>query len=144
MTPSTNQTSPSIPGASWRRRLGGLSLALVLALMATPAVGGTLENLERERAALLSVLLEPGVDPAERAERADTIVRRLVDLERLVLRDDSLPASPDADVARAFESYDRTFLVHAATEQDQPVLSHWLAEIGLGSGAIRGARLGRR
>lgn len=108
MTRTARTISPTTPlvapGTPWRRRLAGLSLALALAAMATPAIGGTLENMERERAALLSVLLEPGVEPAERADRADTIMRRLVDLERLVLRDESLLASPDADVARAFEN----------------------------------------
>lgn len=122
-----------------------LGAALVPLLVApSVAVGGSLENLERERAALVVTLLDPDLDPDARQGRVAPIVRRLVDLERMVLRDKSLVGKGDPDTLRAFEDYDRTFLVHASTEHESTPLAHWLGRVGLSTGTIRAARLGRR
>jgi hypothetical protein len=125
--------------------LAALGLGLCLTLPVTgPAAAGPLENLERERAILLRTLLDPDLDLESRARKAAASERRLVDLERMVLRDDSLSRSPSAAAARAFADYDLTFLVHAAVEGNRPVLDHWLSRLGLSSSALLAARAGRR
>ncbi|MEQ8813603.1 MAG: hypothetical protein RLO51_18245 [Thalassobaculum sp.] len=120
-----------------------LVAALLLALAAGPAAAGPLETLERERAALLSTLLDPALDPGDRQARADASVRRLVDLERMVLRDP--PAAGSGAVAnRAFADYDLTFLAHASVERAMAPLDLWLDRLGVSADRLLAARVGRR
>ncbi len=121
------------------------AIALLTAVLAAPtAQAGSLENLERERALLVEAFIEPDPGPAERQARIALSSRRLVDLERMVLRDDSLTGRNTPTVRRAFANYDLTFLVHAATEQDMAVVDIWLEQIGITSQSILSARRGRR
>lgn len=121
----------------------GFGLAATM-LAPVAATAGSLENLERERARMLSIYLNPALDPATRQRQAQPVRRRLVDLERIVLRDDAIAAKPDATARRAFESYDLTFLVHAAAEKNLTILEVWLGEIGVSTPTILSARVGRR
>ena len=121
------------------------AITLLAAVLAAPtAQAGSLENLERERALLVEAFIEPDPMPAERQARIALSSRRLVDLERMVLRDDSLTGRNTPTVRRAFANYDLTFLVHAATEQDMAVVDIWLEQIGITSQSILSARRGRR
>ena len=121
------------------------AIALLTAILAAPtAQAGSLENLERERALLVEAFVEPNATPAGRQSRIALSSRRLVDLERMVLRDDSLTGRNTPTVRRAFANYDLTFLVHAATEQDMAVVDIWLEQIGITSQSILSARRGRR
>ncbi|MEQ8395350.1 hypothetical protein [Thalassobaculum sp.] len=123
----------------------GFGLSLVAAtLLAGSAAAGPLENLERERAGLLAILLDPALDPDTRQVRAEPALRRLVDLERMVLRDTRSASEPDALARRAFADYDLTFLVHASVEQGLTPLELWLDRLGLSSSRLRSARVGRR
>ena len=125
------------------KKLAALPL-LALSLVATPAAAGSLENMERERAILIDAFLDPGVSPAERGQRVHTARTRLIDLERMVLRDDSLVGRNTPTVKRAFDNYDLTFLVHAAIENDMAVSASWLEQVGLTTQALMAAHKGRR
>ena len=112
-----------------------------------PAMAGDaalLKDLERERAALLGVLLDPERTAAERERYVRAAARRLADMERIVLRDDDLLGNTGSVVRRAFASYDLTFLAHAAAEQDRSMLDWWLEQVGLTTDAVMNAAPGRR
>jgi hypothetical protein len=116
----------------------------VLALAAGVAKADSLENLERERAILLEAMLNPDLSPAERQQRVETEKRRLVDLERMVLRDDALKGKNTAVVRKAFANYDLTFMVHAATEKKLSLMDNWMEQVGLSTQSLMSARKGMR
>ena len=69
-----------------------LSLLIMAGLIglgatASPAAAGSVENLERERAIMLETMLKSDLTPQERHEKVRVSKRRLIDLERIVLRD---------------------------------------------------------
>ncbi len=111
---------------------------------AGPADAGTLENLERERAIFIDSLLDPEASPTERRDKIRISKRRLVDLERMVLRDKSLTGRNTPTVRRAFENYDLTFLVHASTENNISAIDAWLGEVGISTPSLMSAKMGRR
>ena len=129
---------------SHKRNLVG-ALALGAALLASlPAAAGTLENLERERAFLIENALDPDVSADARQSRIDNAVPRLVDLERMVLRDEDLTGRNTPAVRRAFQNYDLTFLVHAATEGSRSIIDHWLEQIGISTQTLMATQVRRR
>jgi hypothetical protein len=113
-------------------------------LVALPAFAGTVENLERERAILIDTMLNANVTPAEREAKVETSRNRLVDLERMVLRDDSLVGVNTPTVKRAFANYDLTFLIHAATEKEMSVIDNWLEQMGITTQSLMSAKRARR
>ena len=120
--------------------------ALVAGVMLAPlpATAGTVENLERERAILIKTLLHADATPAEREAQLETSRHRLVDLERMVLRDDSLVGVNTPTVKRAFANYDLTFLVHAAAENEMSVIDNWLEQMGITTQSLMSAKRARR
>ena len=108
------------------------------------AQAGSLENLERERAIAIETMLSPSLKAEERLDRAMISKRRLVDLERMVIRDKKLAQNNTPIVRTAFENYNLTFLVHASTEANKTLLDHWLEEIGVSTHSLGTARIGRR
>ncbi len=120
-----------------------LTLA-ALAVTAGAAQAGSIENLERERAIAIETLLSPEMAPAERHAKIAVSKGRLVDLERIVLRDTSLAGRATPAVKRAFDSYDLTFLVHAATENNLTVMDHWLDQLDLTAQSLTIAQRRRR
>lgn len=121
------------------------ALAAVLTFsFADPAQAGSVENLERERAIMLETLLSPEMSPQERITKAEVSKRRLVDLERIVLRDKSLVGRNTPAIRRAFGNYDLTFLVHASLEKDRAVVDHWLEQLGVSQQSLMGAERRRR
>ena len=130
-----------------RLRLGAAYAIGVLAAVvgtALPARANSLENLERERAFLIEAFLDPETSAAERQARIETSKQRLVDLERIVLRDDQLVGRNTPNVRRAFNNYDLTFLVHASAERDMAIVDVWLGELGITTRTLMSARMGRR
>ncbi len=121
-----------------------LLTAICCALGAAAANAGTLENLERERAIVLDAYLDQALQPAERQSKTRVSRSRLIDLERMVLRDKSLSGKNTPRVRKAFDNYDLTFLVHASTESNRGVLDHWLEQIGISTHSLMNTRLGRR
>lgn len=114
------------------------------AMGAVAANAGTLENLERERAIVLDAYLDQALQPAERESKTQISRTRLIDLERMVLRDKSLAGKNTPRVRKAFDNYDLTFLVHASTESNRGVLDHWLEQVGVSTHSLMNTRLGRR
>ncbi len=125
------------------------TLILTLAMAAFLAnVGssqaGTLENLERERAIMVESLIDPSITMAERQEKTLLSQNRLIDLERMVIRDKSLADKNTPVVKKAFENYDLTFLVHASVEKNLSLMDHWLNQVGVSTKSVMDARVGRR
>ncbi len=124
--------------------LACLAIGLAGPLATGPAQAGTLENLERERAIFIDSMLDPEATPVERIEKVRISQRRLIDLERMVLRDSSLTGRNTPTVRRAFENYDLTFLVHASSENNASAIDAWLAQIGITTQSLMSAKMGRR
>ena len=119
--------------------------ALMLAAgLSVTAEAGTLENMERERAILLDALLSAELTPEKRQSTVEVSRNRLVDLERMVLRDKSLIGKGTPAVRAAYQNYDLTFIVHASAEHNRALLDHWLQQIGVSTESLMNARVGRR
>ncbi len=101
------------------------------ALMAEHAQAGSIENLERERTILVENMLTPEMTAEERQAKMGIAKRRLIDLERIVLRDKSLVGRNTPAIKRAFASYDMTFMVHASLEKNRSLADHWLEQVGI-------------
>ncbi|MFT6776235.1 MAG: biopolymer transport protein ExbB/TolQ [Paraglaciecola sp.] len=124
-----------------------LVIATVASLLSTPVLANSLfslENLERERAALLSAQFDSSLDLDQRQQKVQNIYRRLVDIERMVLRDDRVTSSNSQLAQNAFDKYELTFLVHSSAEKNQPPLSHWMSEVHLTTDNILSAKSGHR
>jgi hypothetical protein len=129
------------------KRTRKLTLAIAtVACMAAAVVAqaGTLENLERERAIMIETLLDPSYSAIERQEKIALSQNRLIDLERMAIRDKSLSGKNTPVVKKAFENYDLTFLVHASVEKNLSLMDHWLNQIGISTQRVMDARVGRR
>ena len=100
-------------------------------LMAGHAQAGSIENLERERTILVDNMLTPEMTPAERQTKMVIAKRRLIDLERIALRDKSLVGRNTAAISRAFANYDLTFIVHASVEKGLSLADHWMEQVGI-------------
>lgn len=119
-------------------------LAATIVLSAGAAQAGTLENLERERAIMIETLLSPTLTAQEREGKIAVSKTRLVDLERMVLRDESLKGQNRPVIRKAFENYDLTFLVHASVEKKASLMDQWLEQVGVSTHTVMTARVGRR
>ena len=104
----------------------------------------TLSNLERERSTLLKSFTSDRLTPAEREQQINMSQRHLMDMERMVIRDDRLLGLNDPVVQKAFDNYDTTFLVHASAEANQHIVDFWLQQLKLDSKHILSSKKGRR
>ncbi len=127
-----------------KQTLAGIATVAVLIGLGAPVSAGTLENMERERAIMIETMLSGDIDNHQRQGRMEITRTRLIDLERMVLRDKSLLGKNQPLVRAAFDNYDLTFVVHASVEKNRSIADHWLSEIGLSTQAIMNARSGRR
>ena len=117
---------------------------LAATALAVPAQADTLANMERERALLIETMLDGEMSPAERHLRLERGQRRLLDLERMVLRDDKLVGRNTPKVRQAFANYDLTFLVHASVEKNRSMADTWLGQLGISTQNLMSAKQGRR
>ena len=117
---------------------------IVLSFASANVSAGSLQNLERERAAMIETLLDSGIKNSERQRKIEISRSQLIDLERMVLRDQSLKGKNTRAIQMAFKNYDLTFLVHASIEKGKSVSDHWLGEVGLTTASLMNARMGRR
>lgn len=108
------------------------------------AKADTLDNLERERAITIETMMDPALTPAERQSKVQVEQRRLVDLERMVIRDKSLRGKNTRVVRHAFKNYDLTFMAHAAAEKNITMVDNWLNQFGISTEAVMAADVGRR
>jgi len=120
------------------------AMLATIALLPATASADTVENLERERAIAIETLLSPEMGPGERQISMQLARTRLVDLERMVLRDDSLRGRNTPTIRAAFDNYDLSFLVHASIEKNRTVIDHWLEQIGITTNSLMSAEVGRR
>ncbi len=104
----------------------------------------TLSNLERERSSLMEIVVQETFSPIERERKIALSQRRLMDMERMVIRDDRLLGSHDPMVKKAFDHYETTFLVHASAEANQHIVDFWLQQVNLDSQSILESKRGRR
>ena len=122
-----------------------LAVATIVLSLASANVGaGSLQNLERQRAAMIETLLDSGIKNSERQKKIEVSRSQLIDLERMVLRDQSLKGKNTRAIQMAFKNYDLTFLVHASIEKGKSVSDHWIGEVGLTTASLMNARMGRR
>ena len=109
-------------------------------LISAPAFAGSLENLERERSIMVSLLLDADLNIAQRQEKIAFSKRRLTDLERIALNDKALKESRSPLVLKVFKNYEMSFLVHSAAESGRSMSTHWLEGIGLSTSDLMNAR----
>lgn len=121
-------------------------LGLSTALMTTPALAGNtlLQSMERSRANLMNVVLEPNLAPEARAAKLNYLSRTHLDLEKMVVRDDALLSGDDPHVKATFANYDRSFLVHASREKNLGLTAHWLNQVGLDAQSVLSGEPGWR
>lgn len=112
--------------------------------MAMAGSQSLLEDLERERAAMVDTVISADLSVDQRGTQIDLSLRRLADIERMVLRDDSISSENTAVVRRAFSNYDLTFLVHASAETKTHITDHWLEQVGLSTDSLLATTQGRR
>ncbi len=96
----------------------------------------SLENMERERSVLIENFLDVSLTAVEREKKVEFARRRLMGLERLVIRDERLLGSSSPLVRKTFADYDLSFLVHASVESRRQIFDHWLAQLGLSTDSI--------
>jgi arsenate reductase-like glutaredoxin family protein len=129
---------------SYRKYLIGAVVATALLSTVNAANAGSIENLERERAMMMQALLSADLSAKDRQKKVALSRNRLIDLERMVMRDKKLVGRNTPAVRAAFESYDLTFLVHASMERERALLDHWLAQVGVSTQTLMNAEVGRR
>ncbi len=129
---------------SYRKLMLCAAAAAALLTPLPQAFAGSLENLERERAMLMQALLSTEMSAKERQSKVALSRNRLIDLERMVLRDKKLVGHNTPAVRAAFERYDLTFLVHASIERDRALLDHWMYQVGVSTQSLMNTRVGRR
>ncbi len=116
----------------------------IVAAFSAAAEAGTLENLERERAQTVAYFLDSQLEPSERLARIEVSKRRLIDMERMVLRDKSLRGKTTPIVRRAFLNYDVTFMAHSATEKNLTMVDNWLDQFSVSTDTLMAAKIGKR
>lgn len=121
-----------------------IGLATATALSVGSAQAGTLENLERERAQIIDTLLDPALNAEQRQQKLGSAKHRLVDMERMVLRDKTLEGKNTPEVRVAFKNYDLTFIAHAAIEKDVTLAEQWLEQIGVTTNSLMTSQIGRK
>jgi hypothetical protein len=102
------------------------------------------EDMERERATMVTTIINPELSIVQRSNNIDSKLRRLADMERMVMRDDDVVNTNSAIVRRAFANYDLTFLVHASSATKNHISDHWMTQMGFTTDSITNAAVGRR
>ncbi|MBU2978212.1 hypothetical protein [Alteromonas sp. C1M14] len=104
----------------------------------------SLENLERERASYLHLMTNSALSADERLRQSKQTYRRMVDMERMVLRDERITQSDAPMVKNAFSRYELTFLAHASAESQRIPYSHWLFTLNITSEVLGRSKIGGR
>ena len=119
-------------------------IAFIFFISLSVAHASTIENLERERSILIKTFLDSDIKTEERYKKLEYSKKRLIDLERMVLRDRSLHGRNTPHIKRAFANYDLTFLVHGALENNISVIDAWLSQIGVSTQSLMSTKIGPR
>ena len=128
------------------RSFGVISLMAIsiTTVQAKPNPLFTLENLERERAVFLNNLTTTTLTTYDREQQGNHLLKRLIDMERMVLRDDRIAQSNSVMAKNAFKNYELTFLVHAGSESKKSPMAHWLHTLNITTEHIQKSQSGAR
>ena len=114
---------------------------LLLLNFLNPALATSIENMERTRAALISVMLDANMNADKKQNKLKSFKLRLLDSERIVINDKKIIQNPDRYTIRAFEEYELSFLVHASIENNLDISDHWFNQMGLTTSNLENTRL---
>jgi len=117
-----------------------LTMLLLLNFL-NPALATSIENMERTRAALISVMLDTNMNADKKQNKLKSFKLRLLDSERIVINDKKIIQNPDRYTIRAFEEYELSFLVHASIENNLDISDHWFNQMGLTTSNLENTRL---
>ena len=119
---------------------------ILLTLIFSPyaANANTIDNLERERAKALNLILDKGVSIGDRKSKLEKSKMRLLDLERMTINSKNINKNPSYQTIKAFEKFDLTFLVHSSLEKGKSLSLTWLEKIGLTTENLMSTRVSRK
>ena len=104
---------------------------LILSTLFNPVFASSIEDMERTRASLIKVILDPNLNLEKKESQITDLKLKLLDKERIVINDKKIIQNPNRYTIRAFEEFDLSFLVHASIEKSINIPSHWFNEIGI-------------
>ena len=119
---------------------------ILLTLIFSPyaANANTIDNLERERAKALNLILDKSVSIGDRKSKLEKSKMRLLDLERITINSKNINKNPSYQTIKAFEEFDLTFLVHSSLEKGKSLSLTWLEKIGLTTENLMSTRVSRK
>ena len=119
---------------------------ILLTLIISPyaANANTIDNLERERAKALNLILDKSVSIGDRKSKLEKSKMRLLDLERMTINSKNINKNPSYQTIKAFEEFDLTFLVHSSLEKGKSLSLTWLEKIGLTTENLMSTRVSRK
>ena len=109
-----------------------LTLIMIMTIF-SGAEAETVQNLERVRAKTLGIIFDKNLTISQRADKVKKMKMKLLDMEKIVLNDNSLSSNPSNYTIKAFENFNFTFLVHSSLEKDKPIAINWLEDLGFTS-----------
>ncbi|MDC0227660.1 hypothetical protein OAK51_04090 [Alphaproteobacteria bacterium] len=123
-----------------------LKSTILLTLIFSPyaANANTIDNLERERAKALNLILDKSVSIGDRKSKLEKSKMRLLDLERMTINSKNINKNPSYQTIKAFEEFDLTFLVHSSLEKGKSLSLTWLEKIGLTTENLMSTRVSRK
>ena len=119
---------------------------ILLTLIFSPyaANANTIDNLERERAKALNLILDKSISIGDRKSKLEKSKMRLLDLERMTINSKNINKNPSYQTIKAFENFDLTFLVHSSLEKGKSLSLTWLEKIGLTTENLMSTRVSRK
>ena len=119
---------------------------ILLTLIFSPyaANANTIDNLERERAKALNLILDKSISIGDRKSKLEKSKMRLLDLERMTINSKNINKNPSYQTIKAFENFDLTFLVHSSLEKGKSLSLTWLEKIGLTTENLMRTRISRK
>jgi len=119
---------------------------ILLTLIFSPyaANANTIDNLERERAKALNLILDKSISIGDRKSKLEKSKMRLLDLERMTINSKNINKNPSYQTIKAFEKFDLTFLVHSSLEKGKSLSLTWLEKIGLTTENLMSTRVSRK
>ena len=119
---------------------------ILLTLIFSPyaANANTIDNLERERAKALNLILDKSVSIGDRKSKLEKSKMRLLELERMTINSKNINKNPSYQTIKAFEKFDLTFLVHSSLEKGKSLSLTWLEKIGLTTENLMSTRVSRK
>ena len=114
---------------------------LLLFTFLNPALATSIENMERTRAALISIMLDANMNADKKQNKLKNYKLKLLDSERIVINDKKIIQKPDRYTIKAFEEFELSFLVHASIENNLDISDHWFNQMGLTTSNLENTRL---